>query len=99
MRQYIMFVLTALLIFAFTNQVFYKKATELFPSAYDQNSLPKLQTSVVLAIFLALIISLASSYKENFFFEVSQPQPKCEPGFRGKNTTFEYTQVGNQSSC
>ena len=60
MRQLIVFILTALLIFTFTNPMFYEQATKRFPSAYNTNSSPKLMTSAVLAIMLSAIITITT---------------------------------------
>jgi hypothetical protein len=52
---------------------------------------------VLVGIFILikyLIDKKKKDDKENFFFEVSNPQ-KCSGGFFGKPATFQYTQVGS----
>jgi hypothetical protein len=51
----------------------------------------------LLISLLVVILVFIQNNKEGFFFEVSQPQPKCEKGYYGKNVKFEYTQPGNQN--
>lgn len=103
MNNLVYFLLIFLVAFGLTNPLFSKVMSGLYPTGYS-NGIPTMSTSVLLALIaslLTIIISLIKQNqdkkdKENFFFEVSQPQPKCEKGYYGKNVKFEYTQPGNQ---
>lgn len=103
MNNLIYFLLIFLVAFLVTNPIFYKTMSSLYPAGYT-NGVPTMSTSILLALVVSLltvIISLLKQNqekkdKENFFFEVSQPQPKCEKGYYGKNVNFDYTQPGNQ---
>jgi hypothetical protein len=76
--------------------------SSLYPSGYA-NGVPKVQTSLLLSLIVSLLIIILTllkqdqDKKENFFFEVSEPQPKCDKGYFGKNVKFEYTQPGNET--
>ena len=97
MNKILQFFLVFLIVVLLNNRFTYKLFDSLVPYAYH-NGVPKLFTSITLALISSLLIFLVymSTTKESFFFEVSQPQPRCPCGFYGKNVKFEYTQPGNQ---
>ena len=95
------FLLVLLITFLLTNPMFNKLISGIYPTGYDPSGLPRLQTSFLMALIVSLLIFILyllknNKEKEGFFFEVSQPQPKCEKGYYGKNVNFEFTQPGNQ---
>lgn len=101
MNNLTFFLLVFLIGILLTNPFSHKLVLSMYPDAYE-NGTPKIQASILFSLVLSLLVMIAllskqtQEKKENFFFEVSEPQPKCDKGYFGKNVSFEYTQPGNQ---
>jgi hypothetical protein len=91
---FLIFLVVALI----NNKFVYDFLGKKYPSFYDIGYTPKLPATAALSLAAALVIYIIvdTRSKESFFFKVSEPQPKCQPGFNGKNVGFEYTQPGEQ---
>jgi hypothetical protein len=66
------------------------------PDLYEDGKVIKLAPAVIVSLVLVAVFHYTHAVKEKFFFEVSQPQLKCQKGYRGKNVGFEYTTPGTQ---
>ena len=66
------------------------------PDLYEDGKVIKLVPAIVVSLVLVTGFHFTHAVKEKFFFEVSQPQPKCQKGYRGKDIDFEYTTPGTQ---
>ena len=101
MNNLTFFLLVFLVAVALSNPITHKLVLSMYPEAYAEGH-PRVTTSLLFSLILSLLVMIVllskqtQDKKENFFFEVSQPQPKCERGYYGKNVNFEYTQPGNQ---
>lgn len=94
MNKIFLAILLSILVFLLINPITLGFIKNRIPGSFGQNGNIKFATSgIMTSVFfiLCLLFLYMANVKEGFFFEVTKNRPRCQKGFIGRPTSFEFT--------
>jgi hypothetical protein len=94
MNKFVLSLVLAILVFLMINPITQGFVKRNVVGSYTQNGNIKMMTAAIMAgvfFVLCLLFLYVTATKEGFFFEVSKNRPRCEKGFIGRPTSFEFS--------